>query len=173
MTSAGPNRDLPREGEVLLVVPPFYDVTTPSLAVHLLQARARADGFHVSVLYANILLAVLLGVEDYTQVSFPKHYPPYALLGEWLLKRKAYGEQVLGDRSGPVTDLARAFGPAWARWMAMSRVCSPKTEAPSVPALRQMEAQVARWVDDLAGAIAHRGFGIVGCSTTFASIWAI
>ena len=164
------HRPLPpvRDGDVLLVVPPFFDVATPSLAVHILQACAREAGYTASVLYANILLAAMLGVEDYTEVGFPRVYPPQALLGERLFARAAYGMAPLGDQIDAVSDLASSFGPTWARWMALSRLGSHKTDGPSLRELLQMEATVGAWVEDLGAAIAGRDFGIVGCTSMFA-----
>jgi hypothetical protein len=50
---------------VLLVVPPTASIDRPSLGVHVLQACARAAGYEVEVLYANMLFAARVGERQY------------------------------------------------------------------------------------------------------------
>ena len=154
--------------DALLVVPPFYDIMTPSLAAHLLQACARAVGFQVAVLYASLMLAREIGVETYTQIGFPRHYPPETLLGEWLFARAAYGKRGWPEGGSPATNPEAAFGASWARWVAVSRRGTDEPEAFSASALAQIEEQVVSWIEDLAQAVARRRYRIVGCSTVFA-----
>ena len=56
--------------DVLLIVPPVGGIFQPSLACHLLQACARERGFEkVSVLYANVMFASLIGEELYPKLA--------------------------------------------------------------------------------------------------------
>jgi len=162
-----PDMHLP-PADALLVVPPFYDITTPSIAVHLLQACARAAGFRVAVLYANLRFARLIGVDTYAGIGFPRHYPPEALLGERLFARAAHADHGGWDGNSPATSLEAAFGPTWARWMTVSRGRTEAHEAFSASALAQIEEQAVSWIDDIAEAIAKRRYRVVGCSTMFA-----
>ena len=55
--------------DVLIVVPPFFDLHCPSLGAHVLQACGRAAGFRVRVLYANLLCASSIGLSRYRTFS--------------------------------------------------------------------------------------------------------
>lgn len=79
--------------DVLLIVPPFADLLQPSLACHLLQARAREKGFKVQVLYGNILFASILGESTYRQ-AVTKASP--SLILERFFGTFAYDMPVLG-----------------------------------------------------------------------------
>lgn len=158
--SAPPNRTA---ADALLIVPPFHPVTTPSLAVHVLQACAREAGLQVEVCYANLLLAHELGTDVYTSIGFPRDYPPDALLGEWLFARSAYGHRC----SDPLFSLEDAFGPAWAQWLAISRRGANASEGFSEPALTRLEERVGDWAQTLARDLAGRRYPIIGCSTMF------
>jgi len=57
-----------RQSDVLLVVPPSAWLIQPSLACHVLQGCAREKGFEVSVLYANVMFASLIGEEYYSRL---------------------------------------------------------------------------------------------------------
>jgi ribosomal peptide maturation radical SAM protein 1 len=160
--------DFPLEdGDALLVVPPFFDVTKPSLAAHVLQASAGAEGFHVPVLYANILLAAELGVDAYTQVGFPKQYPPHALAGERFFAQAAHDLPAMGWNRAHMMDLAHAYGLSWASYMRVSRLGKPETLQLSLLALLGLVERVPGWLDAVTGLIADRRFLIVGCSSTF------
>ena len=76
-----------QDGEVLIIVPPETLPDTPSLAAHVLQACARAAGFRVSILYANMMLASTLGIQNYMTIS---NVPKRALLWERLFAASAY-----------------------------------------------------------------------------------
>jgi ribosomal peptide maturation radical SAM protein 1 len=54
--------------DVVLVVPPFAPTFQPSLACHLLQACARVQGFDVTVVYANLLFASIIGNAAYSRL---------------------------------------------------------------------------------------------------------
>ena len=53
--------DRPLQGDALIIVPPFAALERPALGPHLLQACAKAAGFEVRILYANLLLAAEIG----------------------------------------------------------------------------------------------------------------
>jgi ribosomal peptide maturation radical SAM protein 1 len=80
--------------DVLLVLPPFAGIDRPSLGLHVLQACARAAGFKVSILYANLLLAAELGSELYEAICYA---PTAALLGERIFSPSA-GFKVKADK---------------------------------------------------------------------------
>jgi ribosomal peptide maturation radical SAM protein 1 len=79
--------------DVLLVVPPFGSIENVCLSVHILQAVARENGYKVNILYLNMLLASVLGIEPYQQVYSS---PLFWMLGDRLFARSAYGLSPLG-----------------------------------------------------------------------------
>ena len=85
-----------RDGDAILIVPPFATLRYPSLAVHLLQACCRRAGFRVSVLYANFLLAAVLGEDDYTRIC---EAPMGSFAAERFFARVAFGVPRLGRRA--------------------------------------------------------------------------
>lgn len=135
----------------LIVVPPFGGVDRPSLGVHLLQACARAQGYEVEVLYANILFARRLGVELYESICFA---PTIELLGERVFAKAAFGKACLdpgGDaaaanfRKASFNDPLQTFGAD----------------------LADLQKQACSFADDLARELARADAGIIGCTTTF------
>ena len=140
-----------RDGDALIIVPPFAGLDRPSLAAHLLQASAAERGFEVRVLYASLLFAAEIGESAYVSLSYA---PTSALLGERTFAAAAYG----------VPPLGRGFR------------CDPKQlRSWQERGLEQLEeerlyaiaAAASRWADELAAAIARRSFPVVGCTTTF------
>lgn len=135
-----PFQHVAREGDVLIIVPPFAGVERPSLAAHLLQALGREMGCSVQVLYANVLLAAHIGLPTYVPIS---NLPPAALIGAGLFARSAHDLLPFGGRIPPSSAVKAGIN------------------------VLQLEAQIALWVEDLAQVMAQCAFAIVGCTTTF------
>ncbi|MGO7611077.1 RiPP maturation radical SAM C-methyltransferase [Rhizobium ruizarguesonis] len=55
--------------DVILVVPPFASVAMPALGPSILAAQLRARGITSRVLYGNLLLSSLIGVEAYQAIA--------------------------------------------------------------------------------------------------------
>jgi ribosomal peptide maturation radical SAM protein 1 len=149
-----------RKADVLLVVPPFHSLAYPSLAVHLLQACGRQAGFAVRVLYANMLLASMIGEEFYSRIC---RGGDRAFTGERFFARSAFGLPPLGRRTGRMFDADWMVGPN-RDWR-----IEPDSERAEVTLreLRRWEERVGGYVESVAGAIANRGYRIVGCSASF------
>jgi ribosomal peptide maturation radical SAM protein 1 len=132
-----------QQPRTLLVVPPFAGLDHPSLAVHLLQACARAAGFAVDVLYANFSFALLLGEQNYGQIS--RGAPHSRLAGERIFRAAAFAGE-----TPPALDAETmaALAIDWNHWW---------RAADATPA----------WADRIATNIAAEGYDIVGCTTTF------
>lgn len=142
--------DLP-PADALIIVPPWGDVNRPSLAAHTLQAVARAQGHRVHVLYANVLLAAVMGLKEYQTVAFA---PQAALLGEGLFSGAAYGLSSLTQRGGAILD-------------SFLRQTSSKMKVPVERAdIAGFEAALPHWIGALAQAIGAR-YRIVGATSTF------
>jgi len=82
-------------GDALIIVPPFAGVDRPSIAGHLLQASCLTKGKKVDVLYANIVLASIIGEELYTSICYA---PTTGLIGERFFSKVAYGIDSVQDK---------------------------------------------------------------------------
>ncbi len=81
-------------GDILVIVPPFSrSCHGAMLEPHNLQAIASKNGYKTGILYLNILLAAIIGIDISESVS---QAPRYSLLGERLFARSAYGLPPLG-----------------------------------------------------------------------------
>jgi ribosomal peptide maturation radical SAM protein 1 len=129
-----------RDGDALIIVPPFASIDRPSLAAHVLQACAAEAGFRVSVLYGNLLFAAAIGVDLYTAIT---EVPPNCMLGERLFARSAHG-----------IDTALSVLP-------------PLPPSIDVEDLPRVEGRAIAFSVELAEAISMRRFPIVGATTTF------
>ena len=138
---------------VLLIIPPFGGIDYPSLALHLLQAVARARGIEVDVLYANLALAAVIGESDYGALSY--NCPVRALMGERFFAQVAYGRSLgslLSSNQRHRNDYDQA--PLGVRRL-------------PIHAIRDYAQHAGEFVDQLAACIAAARYEVVGCSTTF------
>jgi ribosomal peptide maturation radical SAM protein 1 len=71
---------------VVLVVPPFQALQTPSLGVSQLKANAKATGFTAEVLYLNMLFADRIGPNLYEWLAATGPY----LVGDFIFSRVAH-----------------------------------------------------------------------------------
>jgi len=143
---------LPRHGDALLIVPPFALADRPSLAAHLLQACARESGFEVRVLYANLSLAASISIRLYNAICH--HNTNQALLGERFFSRAAFGVALLGrqrDRLRLEFDHLSGNGEAVIEWSEYERAARGASS----------------WADDIAAAVAHRQYPVVGATTSY------
>lgn len=91
-----------REGDILLLVPPFARTyKAPILDPHILQTLATQRGFKADILYLNVLLASIIGPERYDNIA---NAPRFWMLGERLFARSAYGLSPLGKNAQNCTD---------------------------------------------------------------------
>jgi ribosomal peptide maturation radical SAM protein 1 len=83
MRQRHPRPELPMSpAHALLIVPPFASSHWPALGLHVLQSVARQQGLQVDILYANLLLAGLLGEDNYEAIC---DYPQGESLGERIM----------------------------------------------------------------------------------------
>lgn len=140
------------KGDVLIIVPPFANLTLPSFAAHLLQACAKQHGFEVRVLYANLLLARTIGLEVYQEIA--GGLLNSALIGERYFARAAYGHQMgMENPTSPHAPYQRSFrrGAATLGW----------------DDFESLAAGAAEWVGEIADGLAPYAFPVIGCSTSF------
>lgn len=82
-------------GDILFIVPPFSRSCKGAyLDPHTLHALAAQRGFKADVLYLNVLLASIVGVNVCERMG---RVPRYWMLGERLFARSAYGLPPLGE----------------------------------------------------------------------------
>lgn len=137
-----------QRSRVLLVLPPFAGIDRPSIGLHTLQAVARAAGQEVSVLYANVLFAALIGEDQYERLCYA---PTPLLLGE-----KCFSELAYGKRAGTPQTLSGSF-----------RTALNLPELPSEEEFCQVRELAAIFVDALTTEIVNCDFLVVGATTTF------
>jgi ribosomal peptide maturation radical SAM protein 1 len=143
-----------RDGDGLIVVPPFAGLDRPSLAAHVLQACAAEAGIRVNILYASLLFGAQIGELNYQAVCYA---PTGALLGERFFARAAYDVPAFGHD----TSYTSYFEASSEEERAGSEVEINLDE------LQALEPLVQQWVDTMATAIAARGYKVVGCTSTF------
>lgn len=152
-----------RPAEVLLVVPPFAELSRPSLGVHLLQACGQKAGFRVHLLYANLLLARLIGEKAYDQICSP---PTDCFVGERFFAHCAYGVARLGRNSSKMFDWTWTITGAVDDGPAIEPGFSGETQI-GVKELRRLESSARQFINTLAQAIVPLSYKIVGCSSCF------
>jgi ribosomal peptide maturation radical SAM protein 1 len=141
-----------RDGDAVIIVPPFAGLDRPSLAAHVLQACAAEAGLNVRVLYANLLLGAKIGELSYEAVCYA---PSGALLGERFFAASAYNVPPFGYDTG----YQNYFDTSPERYDGEVSV--------NLSELLRLEPEVRKWADDVAEAVTSRGYKIVGCTTTF------
>ncbi|NJN68543.1 MAG: RiPP maturation radical SAM protein 1 [Chloroflexaceae bacterium] len=159
-----------RDGEVLIIVPPFAKLNSPSLGAHLLQACAREAGFEVHLFYANLSLAATIGQQHYTAICNSSRQ---VLLGERFFAASAYELPPLGHAPERMVDPAAMLGaapddadPTMVRVLASINRSALHIR---LSRLKQLETRAAPWADDVALAVKEHAhaFKVVGCTTTF------
>jgi ribosomal peptide maturation radical SAM protein 1 len=138
---AGLLRTIVRRSDFLVVVPPWGDSRRASLGPHLLQAVAKARGYDVQVLYANVLFERVISQPVYDRFIDASE----DLLGERMFARAAHDLPALGRNGHEYA--ARPF--------------------PSGRTAGELEETAVCFVEALALAIAESGTPIVGCSTSY------
>jgi ribosomal peptide maturation radical SAM protein 1 len=152
------------DADLLLIVPPFHTLERSSLAVHLLQACGREAGFRVQVLYANILLASVIGEEAYTKIC---NAPAGSFAGERFFAQCAFGLPRLGRRASHMFDPDWVIGPEKDWEVKPDLNCYECKHAITLQELRRLEKYAEGYVDGVARAVSERHYRIVGCTTIF------
>jgi len=153
-----------RGTDVLLIVPPFQALGYPSSGVHVLQACGRKAGFRVQVLYANLLLASLMGEEAYAKIC---DAPEESFAGERFFARCAFGLPPLGRRATRMFEPDWVIGPNKDWRITPDRDGHGRMKPITLPELRRLERYAEGFVDSVAAAVSEQGYRIVGCTTTF------
>jgi ribosomal peptide maturation radical SAM protein 1 len=132
---------------VCLLYMPFGALQHPSLAVGLLSAGLRKNGIETKALYANLLFADRVGVEDYRLVNETTRSE--VLLGEWVFSQAAFGEH---DKD-------------YLQWL--SSVYDPARFESVFAAAQRLREAAEPFVNNLAQTIVNMGPRILGASSSF------
>lgn len=151
-------RDVTEGGEILLIVPPFGSIEDVSLGVHILQAVARKNGHKADILYLNMLLASIMGIEPYKKVG---NAPLFWMLGERLFARSAYGLPPLGRYPECCADEAMAIGGRDSK----IKLFHYRDNDFNLNLYLQMERTCKSFLDEAIYAISSMNYRIVGCNT--------
>jgi len=152
------------DADVLLIVPPFHMLEYSCLSVHLLQACARKADVRVHILYANMLLASLIGEGAYAKIC---DAPDGSFAGERFFARCAFGLPPLGRRTRQMFEADWVIGPNQDWEIRPDFSCYECKEPITLHELRRLEEHAEGYVDGVARAVCERRYRIVGCSTSF------
>ena len=156
------------QSDVLLIVPPFASIWYPSLAAHILQACVQHTGISVDVLYANMLLATVIGEEAYEKVAAES----VAMAGERFFARCAFALPPLGHGAAHAFDPHRIYGEERGElysslWPDGHAATGGIVQPITLEELQHWEQITPAWIEQVATIIGQRGYRIVGCTTTF------
>ena len=143
---------LMRDGDAIIIVPPFAGLDRPSLGAHILQACAAEHQIRVRVLYANLFLGATIGELNYQAICYA---PSGALLGERFFAAAAYGIPPFGHDNSYLSYFDNA-----------SEKSDDQIEI-DLDELQRLEPEVRAWADAVAAAVVAKGYRVVGCTTTF------
>ncbi|MCJ8268810.1 MAG: RiPP maturation radical SAM C-methyltransferase, partial [Psychrosphaera sp.] len=142
------------ETDTLLIVPPFIRLNNASLGVHILQACAKAAGQRVLILYANQMLAKLIGKDIYNAITFSSDI---YMWGDRVFANAAYGLPALGR--DVETELAGVTEEV--------RIEGGKVLTLSTDKLYDIAHQASHFATQLGAFVAAKNFRCVGCTSMF------
>lgn len=152
-------------GDILLIVPPFVTSRTPILGPHILQSIARDLDYKTDILYVNLLLSSIMGVEPYESISYGQ---PFRLPGERLFARSAHGLPPLGrspelcsDPAGSVFGKNRRYPFEEFEYKFYNM---PEFD---LDTFFEVETICTALVEEVCQAIASLDYKIVGCSSNW------
>ncbi|RCX08295.1 ribosomal peptide maturation radical SAM protein 1 [Anaerobacterium chartisolvens] len=134
-----------KKGEILLVIPPFSMIETPSIGVHTLKACVEKRGFPVEIAYVNLALASVLGEENYQAIMAPSD----RMLGELFFANAAYGTQPFQQSGNYLETFFEVHSPV------------------DIEHIKETLRTLEDWINQVADEILQFGYKIIGFSTTF------
>jgi hypothetical protein len=148
-------------GDILFIIPPFAIRDYSIVAPHLLQTIARHQGFKTEILYANILLAAILGEETYDKVSKFAYDLRWLKIGERLFARSAHGLPPLGN--SPRLNAAETLATETS-WRPQKESYQP--EEFDMGSILANEETCFAYVHALVEVLASLPYKIIGCTST-------
>ena len=138
-------------GGNLIIIPPFAGVDRPSLGAHLLQACARQSGFDTEILYSNIILASLIGEDNYEAICYS---PTTGLLGERFFSSTAFNlpiEQLFTTKNS----------------LSYNKRVPHKKVRIDIQKLMDLSKVADSYIESVVKSIVAKNYKLIGCSTTF------
>ncbi|WP_164473219.1 RiPP maturation radical SAM C-methyltransferase [Clostridium sp. E02] len=135
------------KADVLLIVPPFAAIDIPPLGVNVLKSCAEQRGFTVEIAYTNIVLASLLGAENYKVISESASNG----LGEVFFAEVAYGISLESRFGMDIDSYFKKF------------IKSPV----DLNLIKDVFTELNEWVDKITTEFIEMDYKVIGCSTCF------
>lgn len=132
------------QADVCLVNMPYSSITTPSLALGLLETYISDFGHHVETIHANMEFANTVGLAEYETINHSFHE---CLLGEWTFSSVAFPEKTPNDDA----------------FFALFADITPE-EKKHLISVREL---TAAFIENMANDIIAKQPKIVGCTSTF------
>lgn len=152
-------------GDILLIVPPFVTTKTSIIGPHILKSVAQQQGYKVDVVYLNLLLASIIGVDTYEKISYGQ---PFQMLGERLFARSAYGLPPLGKSVEHCLDSARSvFGGDLAHSMLNFEYKFYDEAEFSLEKYQKIEKVCFSFINTITSLFNTLSYQIVGCSSNW------
>lgn len=145
-------------GEILILVPPFGSSIAPTLGPHIIQSFVKKTGYKTDILYLNILLSSILGIEFYESITYASFF---WMLGERLFARSAYGLPPLGRSPELCLDEALSISGS----KETHRKLSFGTTEFDLETYKKIETICKSFMDEVIPVIAAMNYKIVGCTT--------
>lgn len=147
-------------GDILFIVPPFTTAKNPVLGVHILSEAATDMGFKSEILYLNVLLAGVIGLENAEYACYPPFERMWMMLHERLFARSAYDLPPLGKYPEYCDDMPMC--------VAGTRDYPDlilKTGELDLEKFFKLEEVCTDFVDETAAALAELEYRMIGCTT--------
>lgn len=139
-----------KKSSILLIVPPFALLESPSLGVHSLQKIAKEKRYKVKIIYANHLYSKYIGVDKYHVIS-NEMMTPYEQIPERIFAQFAYNSMpFLGKNSNKF----------------INRYSSASKKSVTVSDLLGLEFKTDNWLNEFVSSVLDEKPKIVGLSTS-------
>lgn len=146
-------------GDILFIVPPFSTVKSAVIGVHILQSLSKEKGYKTEILYLNILLAAVIGVERFEYICLPPFETMWTMLHERLFARSAHGLPPLGK--SPEYCLDEAMSITGSR-KHPEMICVP--EPLNLEEYFKVEEICNTFIDDVIETITSLDYKMIGCT---------
>ncbi|HAA18142.1 MAG TPA: hypothetical protein DCR93_34440 [Cytophagales bacterium] len=156
------------DADVLLIIPPFYQIEFIALGPYTLKALAKEQGFSVEILHCEMLLAAYMGKEAYRKVCHrtPERY--YQFIAERLFARSAFGLPPLGKETDSLHHADAALSSLRGD-LSHDAYWEHGLQFFNVEELLALEAKCYQFVKLIAEAVANYSFKAIGFSIAFES----
>lgn len=147
-------------GDILFIVPPFTTVKSPMLGVHILHTLAKERKYKAEILYLNVLLASVIGIEHFEYISSPPFELMWMMLHERLFARSAHGLPPLGKSPEYCMDEAMSISGSGQH---PEMICA--LDHFDLEGYFKVEESCNTFINESIDAIASLDYKIIGCTT--------